>query len=237
MRVAVVSDVHGNLTALEAVIADLRSSAPDLVVHGGDLVNGGSCPEEVVDRIRDLGWPGVAGNTDELMFRPEAFEAFAAPHPQLSAMWSAVREMAARDRALLGSERIAWLSRLPMSLIGESFALVHASPGNCWRSPGAQAEDGELASAYEDLKRAIIVYGHVHVPFIRRLERFTVINTGSVSLSYDGDPRASYLLIDDDKPNIRRVEYDVEREIAALDGTPQAQWTIRMLRAAAPVAL
>ena len=71
MRVALVADIHGNLTALEAVVADLRRRAPDVVVHGGDLALMGPRPAEVVDRVRELGWPGVVGNTDELLWRPD----------------------------------------------------------------------------------------------------------------------------------------------------------------------
>src|SRR5919199_4184885 len=71
MRLAVVSDVHGGLVALETVVRDLRSQAPDLVVHGGDLAVIGPRPAEVVDRVRELGWRGVVGNTDEMLWRPE----------------------------------------------------------------------------------------------------------------------------------------------------------------------
>jgi len=71
MRLGVVSDIHGNLTALEAVIVDIERRAVDRVVHGGDLVLMGCQPAEVVDRIRELGWPGIVGNTDELLWRPE----------------------------------------------------------------------------------------------------------------------------------------------------------------------
>ncbi len=74
MRLAIVSDIHGNLTALEAVIADLKTASPDLVVHGGDLAASGNRPAEVVDRIRELGWPGVVGNTDEMLWVPEQFD-------------------------------------------------------------------------------------------------------------------------------------------------------------------
>jgi predicted phosphodiesterase len=62
MRVAVVSDIHGNLSALEAILDDLARQQPDLVLHGGDLAANGSRPAEVIDRVRELGWPGVAGN-------------------------------------------------------------------------------------------------------------------------------------------------------------------------------
>lgn len=77
MRIAIVSDIHGNRTALEAVLADLRQTAPDLIFHGGDLADGGASPVEVLDQIRDLGWQGVVGNTDEMLFQPESLEEFA----------------------------------------------------------------------------------------------------------------------------------------------------------------
>ena len=70
---AIVSDVHGNLTALDAVIEDLGRRGVERVIHGGDLAFGGCRGAEVIDRIRELGWPGVVGNTDELLWRPELF--------------------------------------------------------------------------------------------------------------------------------------------------------------------
>jgi 3',5'-cyclic AMP phosphodiesterase CpdA len=69
MRIAIVSDVHGNLTAFDAVLADIQRRAPDLVLHGGDLALIGAQPAEVIDRVRELGWPGVVGNTDEVLWR------------------------------------------------------------------------------------------------------------------------------------------------------------------------
>ena len=81
MRTAIVSDIHGNLTAFDSVLADLRFTAPDLILHGGDLADNGSSPVEIVDIIRSLGWQGVAGNTDEMLATPAAFEAFAAQRP------------------------------------------------------------------------------------------------------------------------------------------------------------
>lgn len=78
MRVAILSDIHGNLSAFEAVLADIHQVAPDLVLHGGDLADGGSGPIEIIDRIRDLGWQGVMGNGDEMLCRPESLEDFAA---------------------------------------------------------------------------------------------------------------------------------------------------------------
>ena len=87
MRIAVVSDVHCNLTPFEAVLADLRAMAPDLSWHGGDLADGRANPAEIVDRIRDLGWPGVMGNADEMLARPEPLKEFAASSQAPPALW------------------------------------------------------------------------------------------------------------------------------------------------------
>ncbi len=78
MRVAIVSDIHGNRRALEAVVADLRQIAPDVVVHGGDLAAGGAHPAEIIDQVRSLGWPGVRGNTDEMLWAPQRLAEYAA---------------------------------------------------------------------------------------------------------------------------------------------------------------
>jgi predicted phosphodiesterase len=236
MRIAIVSDIHDNLTAFQAVLADLRETSPDLILHGGDLVSGGSRPAEVVDCVRDLGWRGVFGNTDEAVARPETLEEFAARSPAPQSLWEAVREMTAFTRETLGEERIAWLGALPRVLIHPPVALVHASPADAWRSPLADASDAELESTYSPLGQAIAVYGHIHQPFVRDVAALTVINTGSVSQSLDGDPRASYLLIDNGTPTVRRLEYDLEREIHAIraSGLPHADWMARTLRAARP---
>ena len=147
-----------------------------------------------------------------------------------------MREMTSFTREALGEERIGWLGTLPRVVIHPPVALVHASPASAWRSPLAGASNAELESTYLPLGQAIAVYGHIHQPFVREVAGFTVINTGSVSQSFDGDQRASYLLIDRGTPTIRRVEYDIEREIKAItaSGLPHADWVARTLRAARP---
>jgi len=218
------------------VVADLRETSPELVLHGGDLVGGGSSPAEVVDYIRDLAWPGVFGNSDEAIARPETLEEFAARSPAPGSLWDAVREMTAFTRDVLGEERIGWLAALPRVVIHPPVALVHACPASAWRSPMPGATEAELESVYSSLGQPIVVYGHIHRPFARLVDRFQVINTGSVSQSFDGDPRASYLLIDNGRPEIRRVEYDIEREIKAIGMSrlPHADWMARTLRVARP---
>jgi putative phosphoesterase len=236
MRVAIVSDIHGNLAAFEAVLADLRDTAPDLIYHGGDIPHGGSSPAEVVDRIRDLAWPGVLGNTDEMLFRPESLTDFFAPLPQLQTLCTTIADMADFTRDALGEARVDYLRTLPLAQMHDAFALVHASPASCWRSPAHAATDQDLETVYAPLARPLAIYGHIHVPFVRRLSSINVVNTGSVSLSYDGDTRASYLLIDNGVPQIRRVAYDVDREVKALAacGLPHAAWVAKSLISARP---
>ena len=238
MRIAILSDIHGNLTALEAVLADLQQTSPDVVFHGGDLADSGSRPVEVIDYIRDLGWAGVMGNTDQMLVHPTSLEEFASASSSPPALWAAIREVAVATRYRLGDERLAWMSALPLVVERETFALVHASPQSCWRTPSQDASDAELESIYGSLGKPIVVFGHVHRPSVRTLagQPTTLVNAGSVGLSYDGDPRASYLILDEGTPRVRRVEYDVERELGALAvcGLPGAGWTSRMLRTSSP---
>jgi putative phosphoesterase len=236
MRIAVVSDIHGNRTAFEAVLADLQQTAPDTVIHGGDLADGGSGSIEIVDRIRDLGWQGVAGNTDQMLALPETFESFASRSPKLASLWDVLREMAAATRELLGEERLAWLRDLPLIHVHDPVAIVHATPGDPWSAPSSQASDEELVSRYSSLNQPIIIYGHIHQPFVRLIGSLTVANSGSVGLPYDGDRRASYLLIDDFQVQIRRVEYDLAKEVQALrdSGVPHADWIAKTLVSGSP---
>ena len=217
MKVAIVSDVHGNLVALEAVLADLEHVRPDLVVHGGDLAFNGPRPAECVDRIRELGWSGVIGNMDR---------ALATHRHEPRVEWAAQR---------LGPERTGWLQAMPMEWRDENdVALVHAVPGDLWKGIQPDTDDGELRAIYGPLGARIAVYGHIHRPYVRPIGDLTVANTGSVALPMDGVTRASYLVIDEGRPVIRRVDHDVERSVADLlaSGMPDAELVANLYRSA-----
>jgi putative phosphoesterase len=233
MRIAIISDVHGNLTALDAVLADLRRQKPDLVFHGGDIPFGGCNPCEVMDCIAQEGWPGVLGNTDEILWSDAARPALEAAAPSLKPLFRTLFDFSApATRNRIGESRLEWLRRLPMELRHEGLALMHAAPGNIWRAPMDTAGDTELESTYKSLNASIVVYCHIHRPFVRKVGDMTVCNAGSVGMPYDGDPRASYLLISDGQPAVRRVEYDVEKEAGRLLASdyPYKEWTAEMRR-------
>jgi putative phosphoesterase len=233
MRVALVSDIHGNLAALEAVVADIERRAPDEVIHVGDLVLMGAQPADVVDTVRELGWRGVVGNTDELLWRPEERERQERRAPKLGALLALLfDEYAPATLALLGDDRLAWLRGLPAEERLEDILVLHAAPGDLWRAPMPDATDAELSAVYGECGAAVVAYGHIHRPYVRALGPLTVANCGSVGLPFDGDPRASYVLVEDRRPRVIRVEYDVERETAALarSGYPDADRIAEMRR-------
>ncbi len=233
MRVAIIADIHGNLTALDAVLADLRQQKPDVVYHGGDLAFGGCNPSEIIDCIAQAGWKGVLGNTDEMLWDSSARPALEVAAPKLKSLFKVLFDSAGPATCrMIGETRLAWLRVLPKELRYENLALMHASPGNLWRAPTDTAEDAELQNTYAPLNAEIVVYCHIHRPFIRKVGSMTVCNTGSVGAPYDGDPRASYLMIDNGKPAIRRVAYDVEKEVGRLLASdyPYKEWIAEMRR-------
>lgn len=238
MRIAIISDIHGNLTALDAVLADLRRQKPDLVFHGGDIPYGGSNPCEVIDCIVQQGWPGVLGNTDEMLWDATARAGLEASAPKLKPLFRVLfDECGPATLAMIGETRLSWLRRLPPQLRHDNLALLHAGPGNLWRAPMDTADDAELEKTYQDLQAEIVVYCHIHRPFIRAVGNMTICNTGSVGAPYDGDPRSSYLLCTNGKFRIRRVEYDVEKEAGRLlaSNYPMKEWLAEMRRRGAYV--
>jgi len=226
-------DIHGNRRAFQAVLRDLKQVAPDLIVHGGDLVFGGTHPGEIIDEIRALGWPGVLGNTDEMLWTEERPLEMASVHLKLVSLLGRLRAMIEPIRERVGDERLHWLKTLPAMHSGEGFAVVHASPKDLWRAPMADARDEDVKKTYAELSVPLVVYGHIHVSYVRRLPELTVANAGSVSQSYDGDRRSAYVVIDGKNVSIRRVEYDVESEAKDLlhSGLPHAEWQSRILLA------
>jgi hypothetical protein len=131
--------------------------------------------------VRGLGWPGVLGNTDELLWTQKRLTEMATAHPTLAPLLGRLREMTEPMRNRVGDERLRWLQTLPIVHAGEGFAVVHASPKDLWRAPMANAADQEIRSTYSELRTAMVIYGHIHVSYVRPLSGITVANAGSIS--------------------------------------------------------
>jgi putative phosphoesterase len=199
---ALLYDIHGNLPALEAVLADLGDA--DRFLLGGDYATAGAWPRETVERLRELDnatW--IRGNVDRwLVDRHDA------PSP--------VEEIAARTAELLGDELVAELAGLPESAEIDDTLYCHASPRSDTQSFGA--EPGPLdTELLEGVTAKRVVFGHTHVQFQRTDSGgIELLNPGSVGMPWDGDHRAAYAVVDGDRVEGRRVEYDWEASVAAV---------------------
>ena len=156
-----------------------------------------------------------------MVWQPEMIEALSNRLPQMSRMWDILRGDISIARKEIGNGRLKWLRELPEQWLDAELAVVHASPGDKWNSPTGSAGDEDFVRVYGHLGRRTVVYGHVHVPFVRRVAGFTIANSGAVGLPLDGDPRATYLLLDGSEVSIRRVAYDVEKTRKMILDVPQ----------------
>ena len=199
---ALLYDIHGNLPALEAVLADVGEV--DGFVLGGDYATAGAWPRETVERLKELPnatW--IRGNADRwLVDRSDA------PDPLAS--------IAERSADALGEELVGELVGLPESATIDGTLYCHASPGSDMETffPQPGERDAELLMGVEARR---VVCGHIHVAFARTGPgEIELVNPGSVGMPWDGDHRAAYALIDDDRVQRRRVKYDWQTSVAAV---------------------
>ena len=208
MKIAVLSDIHGNLLALDAVVADIERQGVDDVWCGGDLAWGGPWASECIARVRETGWPTVRGNTDVwITGDPQTID-----DPTERARFEEV----ARAHAI-SADDAQWLLGLPLGHSGPgSILLVHGTPQSPFTAPQPESPAAEF-QPYAD-HAALVVYGHVHKGFVRRLADGTLVaNAGSVGLPMDGET-ACYLVIDATGPEMtlthRRVPFDRRAGVA-----------------------
>jgi putative phosphoesterase len=213
-KVAVLSDVHGNVYALEAVLRDVRDQGCDGLVVAGDLAAYGPAPVETVDLLRGLDALMVRGNTDRYLAEGEGSSPRGRDPDQAASLhWT---------RESLGEERLRFLGRLPTSASLDRCLVVHGSPGDDERGIGPDTPDEEIpASAGHDT----ILCGHTHQALQRQAGGRQIVNAGSVGWPLDGDPRPSYAILErgpvgDESPwrvSLRRVDYDRGRPLAELE--------------------
>jgi predicted phosphodiesterase len=223
LRVAIFSDVHGNLAALRAVLAAIDRHRPvQLRVAAGDLVSpAGARPAETLDLLLQAECALLLGNHDVLLWNREA-ERLTGPFAEL------VRQQEPWAVSQLGTRRIELLQGLPHHLrltpaAGQALLIVHASTRNPLRGHAATLETPpeELRQLYGGADARVIAFGHYHDPFVREWDEGTLVNVASVSLPKDARPLASYSIMTWQQAagwtiEQYRVPYDVEEEYAAL---------------------
>jgi len=215
-RVAVLSDVHGNATALEAVRKALKKEKPDAVIVAGDLVMNGPEPSAAVDALRAMESDGatiVQGNTDVAV----ADFDYAAAFPWFTdGVPDAHRAAAEWAHDELGDERLGWLRRLASErriMLEDTMVLAcHASPGSQTQGFDAQLDPSVVLERVSRTDARVICCGHTHLPDVRDLGWKLIVNDGSAGYVFDGDPTASWALVEIDgstvTADIRRTEFD-----------------------------
>ena len=216
-RIALLSDVHGNALALEAVRTAVHASAPDFVAVAGDLVLNGPEPAAAVDLLREMEAAGaviVSGNTDIAVADFDYAAAFPWMADGVPETFQAATEWA---HDALGDERVHWLRRLPAERRlraddGTMVLICHASPGSQTAGFDAELDPNIVVERVAGTDARVIGCGHTHVPEVRDLGWKIIVNAGSVGYVFDGDPTASWALIDihegEVTAEIRRTEFD-----------------------------
>lgn len=248
MKVAVFSDVHGNLTALEAALADIDRQSPDVIVFAGDLCLMGARPSACVARLqsrKDI--LAIHGNTDLAVGQPLTPPADA--DEETKARYAHFNNIADWTQVQLSETEFGWLRDMPFSLrlsptsnASDDLLIVHANPKDVDRPimPTDEVQqqrfgkvsrsqpDEELEPLLANVTAAVMAYGHVHLPNIRHWRSLTLANISSVSMPMDADTRAKYGVLTwaDGRWAIAHhtIEYDLAAEQTAIRQIQPPGW-------------
>jgi len=234
-RYAILSDIHGNLPALEAVVADAEAQGCDGFVNLGDTLSGPLWPRETADYLMARDWPTVAGNHERQL------------------LTHGIDRMGESDlfaRKRLDMPQLAWLAAQPATLqLEPDIFLCHGTPTSDLvhflftvdMSGIHEASDAEVAERAGDRREALILCGHTHIAAERQFaDGRRIANPGSVGLQayYDdhpipytvevGDPRARYAIVEDGRVEFRQVDYDFRAAAAKAERDGRPSWGIAL---------
>ncbi len=229
MRIAVLSDIHGNLLGLDACLTDLESQGgADAIVAAGDLCLDGPKPKKVLQRLEEIGASCIRGNTDRYVAEDGA-KLTAAEAAQIT--WT---------RREIGERWRGWLKELPFALrVGDDenqLLIVHANPKTDDEHLWPDAADEVLERLVGEDAAAAVAFGHLHIPYVRVWRGKLLVNVASAGLPKDGDPRACYAIFTERnggwQVKHRRVAFDVKKVATQLAdcGIPDSAELIATLR-------
>ena len=212
MKLLIISDIHGNLAALDAI----REEA-DKVFCLGDIVNYGPYPTACLERVRNLTDAIVRGNHDNAIGR-DADCGCSVKYKELSDAGKIY------TKTILSKGEKEFLANLPvtlhMEIDGKRCLFSHGSPrGDMYKYLRPDISQKELEDELRDINADIVFIGHTHLPMVRKIHDIIVVNPGSVGQPRDGVPMASYAVWEDGSISIKRVPYDIEATVKGLQGT------------------
>lgn len=221
-RIAIFGDIHGNLAATQAVLADVDGHRPDRLICLGDLVGYGAHPNEVIDAVRRLEIPVIMGNYDQGV--GNSSEDCGCAYKNETEKANGQKSIAWTNGEVTDANKIWLRSLLPehrLEADGVRIRLVHGSPRriNEYLFEDRDARSLERIAASADCD--VLVFGHTHKPWSREINGVTFVNAGSVGKPKDGDARACWVLLSISGDagidiEFHRVEYDIASEAAAI---------------------
>jgi len=218
MKVLIISDIHGNYYALKAVVENTRF---DMIICCGDLICGYPLPQECVDVIKIICSYICMGNHDyAVAYNKKPFDNVPPQYIKYAKIFDWARDVA---RESLCEEAIEYLRVIPREkkflVDGTTFYLNHTVPNLSHNYHlDLECPQSEIENHYKDIHADILITGHTHVPYIKKLKNRVLINPGSVGASWDGDPRASFAVFDTRTGQIElcRFEYDITKTSSLL---------------------
>lgn len=212
MKLLIISDIHGNLAALDAI----REEA-DKIFCLGDIVNYGPYPAEAIARIRGMTDAIVRGNHDNAIGR-DVDCGCSVKYKELSDAGKMYTKsvLSSEEKAFLGNLPVT----LPMEIEGRRFLFSHGSPGgDMYKYLRPDVSDKEMEEELKGVNADVVFIGHTHLPMVREINGVTIVNPGSVGQPRDGIPMASYAVWDDGNISLKRVAYDVDATVKGLQQT------------------
>lgn len=213
MRLAILADIHGNLPALEAVIADFSSVNVDHVIVAGDAINWGPFSAQVVDIIHSKRWSVIRGNNEYYLldFRTER----APEHWNSYTLLPWLHDQISQTQFNLIA---VWPDNLNLRYPNAPLInILHGTPLNNAEAIFPGMSDSEIKGVFKNLEQSVVITAHSHIPMQRKLKKWHIINPGSVGVPLDGITRASYVILESADtgwiPTFRRVPYNVKTVI------------------------
>jgi putative phosphoesterase len=208
VRLAIISDIHSNLPALQVVLEQIEKEGVDRILCAGDIVGYGPFPNEVIERLMKIELTTILGNHDRAVLSRDSSNMNIQAQ---DAVWWTIENLKQE-----GQDYLARLSpKESFSWNGLSIAIFHGSPRSDDEYIPEESADDELL---ELAKSDFLVLGHTHVPFVRSLDIGTVVNPGSIGQPRDGDPRASFAIYDHRlrRFEVKRLAYDIDAVAEAM---------------------
>ncbi|MEW6242655.1 MAG: metallophosphoesterase family protein [Chloroflexota bacterium] len=242
---AVLSDIHGNLPALEAVLTNLQNFPTDQIIVAGDVINFGPSPRQTAEIVIEKGWPVIRGNNEYFLLDYNT--------PRAPAEWDDPVQFAPTawlDRQIpheMKSQIACWPDTLNLRFKdAPPVTVFHGAPSDPWDSIYWTLTDEEITKLLSSVAADFMICGHTHLPMDRQVGRWRIFNPGSVGVPLDGIFSASYMLLEGNEhgwtPTFRRVPFDYEAIFQAFEESgynrecgPMGRLVVEIYRQARPM--